>query len=138
MLWERWVHVAALAGITTLLRANVGDIVRAGAQDLALDMLDECARIAAHNGFAPRPEALERTRATLTGVGSTLTASMLRDIERGARTEGEHVIGDLLRRGRWFTADTVLLPVAFAQMQAHEARCAREAAETAQSRLRVA
>ncbi|CAN5569975.1 2-dehydropantoate 2-reductase [soil metagenome] len=138
VLWERWVHVAALAGITTLLRANIGDVVQAGAHDLALDIVDECARIAAHNGFAPRAAALDRTRSTLTATGSTLTASMLRDIERGARTEGEHILGDLLRRGRWFTTDTVLLPVAYAQVQSHEARCAREAAEAMRSRRRAA
>ena len=109
-------------------RIMVGDIevtpINDGTVDLPMDQL-----------LHQKPEL---TRSTLTGAGSTLTASMLRDIERGARTEGEHIIGDLLRRGRWFTADTVLLPVAFAQMQAHEARCAREAAETAQSRRRVA
>ncbi len=138
VLWERWVHVAALAAITTLMRASVGDIVRAGNQDLALDMLDECAQIATHNGFAPRKEALERMRGALTNANSLLTASMSRDIELGARTEGDHILGDLLRRGRWFTTDTVLLPVAFAQVQSHEARRTRESADAAASQRRVA
>ncbi|MGH7052376.1 MAG: 2-dehydropantoate 2-reductase N-terminal domain-containing protein, partial [Stellaceae bacterium] len=31
--------------------------------------------------------------------GSPLTASMLRDIERGAPIEADHILGDLLRRG---------------------------------------
>lgn len=41
---------------------------------------------------------MARNGATFTEAGSPLTTSMLRDIERGARVEADHVIGDLLRR----------------------------------------
>ncbi|WP_353506254.1 ketopantoate reductase C-terminal domain-containing protein [Variovorax brevis] len=126
-MWEKWIHIAALAGITALLRANVGDIVRAGAHHLALDLLDECCRIAAFNAHAPRAQAIARTRSALSTAGSGLTGSMFQDIERGAPTEGEHILGDLLRRGRWSTADTLLLPVAYAQVKSYDARRAREA-----------
>ena len=130
-MWEKWVHIATLAGATSLLRASVGDIVRAGAQDVALELLNECSRIAAHNGFAPSPEALGRARAMVTAPDSPLTASLLKDIERGAPTEGDHILGDLLRRGRWSTADTVLLPLAYAQLRSYEARRTRVGAEAA-------
>jgi len=127
-MWEKWIHIATLAGATGLLRASVGDIVQAGAQDVALKLLNECSRIAAHNGFLPSAEAVGRTRATVTAAGSTLSASLLKDIERGGLTEGDHILGDFLRRGRWSTADTVLLPLAYAQLRSYEARRAREAA----------
>jgi len=130
-MWEKWVHIATLAGATSLMRASVGDIAQAGAQHVALELLNECSRIAAHNGFPPSPEAVGRTRATVTAPGSALTASLLKDIERGAPTEGDHILGDLLRRGRWSTADTVLLPLACAQLRSYEARRSREAAEAA-------
>lgn len=128
-MWEKWVHIATLAGTTSLMRASVGDIVQAGAQHVALELLNECSRIAAHNGFPPSPEALGRTRATVTAPGSALTASLLKDIERGAPTEGDHILGDFLRRGRWSTADTVLLPLAYAQLRSYEARRSRETAD---------
>ncbi|MDM0035276.1 2-dehydropantoate 2-reductase [Variovorax sp. J22P271] len=135
-MWEKWVHIATLASATSLMRASVGDIVQAGAQDVALELLNECSRIAAHNGFPPGAEALGRTRAAVTAPGSTLSASLLKDIERGAPTEGDHILGDFLRRGRWSTADTVLLPLAYAQLRSYEARRARDAAEAAaQQRL---
>ncbi|MDB5829698.1 MAG: ketopantoate reductase family protein [Variovorax sp.] len=130
-MWEKWVHIATLASATSLMRASVGDIVQAGAQDVALELLNECSRIAAHNGFPPSHEALGRTRATITAPGSTLTASLLKDIERGAPTEGDHILGDFLRRGRWSTSDTVLLPLAYAQLRSYEARRARDIAEAA-------
>jgi 2-dehydropantoate 2-reductase len=132
-MWEKWIHIASLASITALMRANVGDIVSAGAQHIALDLLDECCRIAAFNAHAPREQAIARTRAALVKAGSSLTGSMFQDIERGAPTEGEHILGDLLRRGRWSTADTLLLPVAYAHVKSYELRRTRDAKDVAQA-----
>jgi 2-dehydropantoate 2-reductase len=97
-MWEKWVFIAALAGSTCLMRGAVGDIVRSGGVDLLRRILAECAAIASAQGFAPRPQALGRAEAVLSDPDSTLTASMLRDLERGARTEAEHIIGDLVSR----------------------------------------
>ena len=41
-MWEKWVFLAALAGITCLTRSAVGDIVAAGGADLAAALLEEC------------------------------------------------------------------------------------------------
>ena len=42
---------------------------------------------------------MQRSRTMLTAPGSVFAASMLRDIERGAPIEADHIVGDLLRRG---------------------------------------
>jgi 2-dehydropantoate 2-reductase len=123
-MWEKWVFIATLAGITCLMRASVGDIVAAGASDLASALLDECAVIAAHQGFPLREAFLERTRATVTAPGSPLMASMLRDIEGGLPAEGDHVLGDLLRRAPATEAQS-LLRIAVLHVRAYEARRAR-------------
>ena len=49
-------------------------------------LLGECCHIAASEDQMIRPDALQRTRALLTDASSTLTASMLRDLERGTVT----------------------------------------------------
>jgi 2-dehydropantoate 2-reductase len=126
-MWEKWVFIASAAGITCLMRAAIGDIVAAGEGELALQLLDECTAIAAANGFAPRAAAIDRNRAVLTAVGSSLTASMLRDIERGAKTEGDHILGDLLRRWGEMGTPALLLRAANAHLAAYEARRSREA-----------
>jgi 2-dehydropantoate 2-reductase len=125
-MWEKWVLIASAASMTCLMRATVGDIVASGAADLADAMVDECAAIARHNGFAPRADAIERARAILTAPGSMMTASMFKDIERGAPIEVDHIVGDLLRRGADGKALS-LLRVACAHLKAYEARRAREA-----------
>jgi 2-dehydropantoate 2-reductase len=60
-----------------------------------------------------------------TAAGSGLTASMLRDVERGARTEADHVVGDLLRRGGGRMDPHSLLRIAYAHLAAYEVRRAR-------------
>ena len=83
-MWEKWVMLSTLAGITCLMRASIGCIVSApGGKHLTLQLLDECRAIAAAYGYAPREASLQRMRAILTDPESTFTASMLRDIERG-------------------------------------------------------
>ena len=57
-MWEKWVFIATAAGITCLMRATIGDIVAAGASDLAGALLDECAEAAQRNGYPPREAAV--------------------------------------------------------------------------------
>ena len=131
-MWEKWMFIASLAGITTLMRSCVGDIVSAGGKDLALALLDECAAIATHNGFAPSATALERGRAMVSAPASPLTASMFKDIERGAPTEADHILGDLLSRGAQAQQpDRSMLRIAYAHLKTYEARRAREEAARA-------
>ncbi|MFE1602207.1 2-dehydropantoate 2-reductase [Methylobacterium sp. ID0610] len=129
-MWEKWVFLATLAGATCLMRGAVRDIVGApGGRALMLGLLDECRRIAADAGFPPRDKVLEANRAALTAERSTMTASMLRDIERGAAIEADHIVGDLLRRGR-AAGDAAFpyLDTVYAHLKTYEGRRARERA----------
>jgi 2-dehydropantoate 2-reductase len=130
-MWEKWVFLATLAGATTLMRGTVGDIVGAeGGRDFIAGLHDECLAIAAANGFAPREKVAAQARTTLTTEGSPLTASMLRDIEGRGRIEADHVVGDLIARGRSATPDTALphLERVFTGLKTYEGRRAREQA----------
>jgi 2-dehydropantoate 2-reductase len=128
-MWEKWVLIATMAGSNCLMRAAVGDIVAAGAENLSLALLDECAGIATAQNFAPSAAAMARNRGMLTMPGSTFAASMLRDIERGAPTEADHILGDLIRRsggGGDGPNDLPLLRIAYAHLRAYDARRKRE------------
>jgi 2-dehydropantoate 2-reductase len=130
-MWEKWVFLASLAGITCLTRAAVGDIVAAGGADLAAALLEECRAIAAAAGYPPRADSLKASLGRLTDLGSAVTASMLGDVERRGRTEAEHVLGDLLRRrGGASDGDRSLLRVAYVAVKAAAARAARESGTT--------
>jgi 2-dehydropantoate 2-reductase len=126
-MWEKWVSVATAAGITCLMRAAIGDIVAAGSGGLTMELLDECAAIAAQQGHALSAETLQNRRAAFTAPDSELTASMLRDIERGGPIEAEQILGDLMRRDQRDerTGAARLLRVAYAHLKSYEARRAR-------------
>ncbi|MGH8152910.1 MAG: ketopantoate reductase C-terminal domain-containing protein, partial [Rhodanobacteraceae bacterium] len=87
--------------------------------------------IAAANGFPMRPASRERIRAFITNADSTMTASMLKDLERGSRSEGEHVIGDLIARAPASEPAPRLLHIVHAHLRAYEARRVRETAAAA-------
>ena len=128
-MWEKWVFLATLAGSTCLFRASVGDILASPGGEAAMRALfEECAAVAGAQGHAMRAPFAERARGMLFAPGSSLTASMLRDIENGLRTEGDHVLGDLLARRppeRTDPADRVvptMLELAYTHVKAYEAR----------------
>jgi 2-dehydropantoate 2-reductase len=115
------------------MRAPVGDIVAAGAADLATALFDECNAIAAAQGFPPRRVFLDRMRPMFIAPGSPFTASMLRDVERGGPIEADHILGDLLRRRGAMAVDRSLLRIAFAHAKAYEARRTRDPAFVAKA-----
>jgi 2-dehydropantoate 2-reductase len=123
-MWEKWLFIATMAGITCLMRASLGDIDAGGGQSVALSLLDECVAIAAGNGYGPRAGIAERIKAVLTAPGSTLTASMLRDVEGRKKTEHEHILGDFQARAGGL--GTPVLEICLAHMRAYEARRLRE------------
>ncbi|NEU11631.1 2-dehydropantoate 2-reductase [Methylobacterium sp. BTF04] len=130
-MWEKWTFLATLAGSTCLMRATIGDIVAApGGRDFIESLMQECRTIAQGAGYVPRPKFMDRTKATLTAEGSAFTASMLRDIENGARIEADHIVGDLIVRSSDAAAHPMLDRV-YTHLKAYENRRAREASPTA-------
>ncbi|WP_144814684.1 2-dehydropantoate 2-reductase [Aerolutibacter ruishenii] len=121
-MWDKWVFLATLAGITCLMRASVGDIMAAPAgHEITLELLDNCVAVASEAGHAPDEPAIERTKRSLTESGSTLTASMLRDIQRGGPIEADHIVGDMIARAGRHRDGIPLLRVAYAHLKAYEA-----------------
>jgi 2-dehydropantoate 2-reductase len=122
-MWDKWVFLASLAGITCLMRAPVGDIVAApGGTQVTLHLLDDCRRVAEAHGHLPAEAVLQRARSVLTERASTLSASMMRDLEQGAPIEADHVVGDLLARGESSGLELAMLRVAYVHLKAYEAR----------------
>jgi 2-dehydropantoate 2-reductase len=128
-MWDKWVLLATLAGITCLMRAPVGDIVATGAgEKLTLALLNEHVAVAKASGFATPEAVLQNYRSMLTQKGSAFTASMLRDVESGGQSEGDHILGALLARARKLGISTPVLEVAATHLEAYAARRAREKA----------
>ena len=127
-MWEKWVQLGTGAGMTCMMRGAIGDIVASpGGREAILQLFDECCAIATAAGYPPRPTFIETRKAMFTKVGSPLKWSMLRDIERGSVTEGEHVIGELMGRANALGVAAPTLNLARIHVAAYEAGRARTA-----------
>ncbi len=59
-LWEKWVMLATLAGMTTLMRASVGEIMSTkGGTDLMAEFLEEAIAVATEAEYPPSEEYLK-------------------------------------------------------------------------------
>jgi len=123
VMWEKFVMLSSLAGMTCMMRANVGDILATDdGTDIAKAMLAECVSVAEREGHPPGRSALEMASGMLNQTDSDMTASMLRDMEQGLHIEGDHLIGDLLERARKHGFETPLLRTVYCHLQAYENR----------------
>jgi 2-dehydropantoate 2-reductase len=124
-MWEKFFFLATLAATTCLMRGSVADINNLpGGTAFMTATLDEAEAIATAEGYCPRTTVLERYRAELTDPANPTNASMARDMARGNRTEAEHIIGDLVRRGGRHGISTPLLSLALLHLRVHERQLA--------------
>jgi 2-dehydropantoate 2-reductase len=122
-LWLKLVFLGTLAAVNSLLRANVGEILRApegGA--LLMRVFETNCAIAAREGHEPDEAFVKQNRALFSAQDSLLEASLLRDIERGGLIESDHLLGFLLERCRAHGLDDTLHAAAFAAAKAYEQR----------------
>jgi 2-dehydropantoate 2-reductase len=128
-MWEKWAALGTGAGMCCLMRSSIGDIVAVeGGREAMLRMLAESWAVATVAGFPPRPAFTEFVTTYYTTPGSPVKPSMLRDIERGSVTEGDHILGKLAARARALGVATPILDLARIHVAAYEAGRAREAA----------
>ena len=122
-MWEKLVHLSTAAAMTCLMRANVGEIVSTPhGREIFLDQLRCGAAIAAANGHAPSAAFMKSWEVTFSQQDSQYSTSMLRDIERGGRTEVEHILGFMLDKAvKSQTACNTLL-LAYTNVKAFEQR----------------
>jgi 2-dehydropantoate 2-reductase len=116
-LWDKWVFLATLAGMTTLCRSSVGDIVATPyGRELTLAMYEECSSVAKASGQAIDDIPKGKTIEMLTKAGSPFTASMLRDLISGQKTEHEHILGQMISKGEQTGIGCQLLKMAYTQI----------------------
>jgi 2-dehydropantoate 2-reductase len=116
-LWEKWVMLATLAAMTTLCLGSVGEIVATRYGDeMARRTYAEACEIAAANGHTIPEKVQNGHLGILTREGSPFTASMMRDLKGGYRTEHEHILGDLIEKGIPHNIDCPLLKIAYTHL----------------------
>jgi 2-dehydropantoate 2-reductase len=122
-LWLKLVHLSTVAGMTCLMRSNIGEIVRTPeGSALLVKFFERNADIAAHFGFAPDEKFKATYLALFQQADAKYEASMLRDLEKGGQIESEQILGDMLRRCREAGQSDELHVVAYTHVKAFEQR----------------
>lgn len=120
-IWHKYLFITAASGITTLFRSAVGPI-RDSDQGYAFiqEVLDECALIMKQEE-APISESIVSTHMkTFSAISHSMKSSMLRDMERGAETEGSHLQGYLLNLAEKHNLQAPLLSTIYRNLSIYE------------------
>ena len=116
-LWDKWVFLATLAGMTTICRGSIGEIAATPyGKDLCRQMFAESCAIAAGEGYAITEMTQLSSLDILTKEGSPFTASMLRDLLAHKKNEYQHILGDLVDRASEHSIECPLLKIAYTHM----------------------
>ncbi|NNE85333.1 MAG: 2-dehydropantoate 2-reductase [Alphaproteobacteria bacterium] len=122
-MWDKFAMLSALATANIITRSVIGEILEApSGEAFLLAALAECRDTAAALGHPVTASTLEAYNGMFTKRGSAFAASMLRDVEAGRPTEGEHVIGDMVRRAAAQGIETPMLHCALAAIETYEAK----------------
>jgi 2-dehydropantoate 2-reductase len=123
IMWEKIVHLSTVAGVTCLMRANLGEIARTrDGIELMLGFLARNAEIAARTGYPPSAAFMTEYHQLFSDKKSAYTASMLRDIEKRGPIEADHIIGFMLDKAVALQIDPSLHRVVYAHLKSYEER----------------
>lgn len=121
--WNKFTFLSSLAAATCLMRASIGRIVETDGGPAFLAALhDECLGVAAAEGQPVPADAAQQARGLLTRAGSTVTASMLRDLESGQDVEAAQIVGEMVARARAADLRTPHLDAAWIHLQCYRSR----------------
>ncbi len=122
-MWDKFCRMASLGAANCLLGGTVGEYMRSEAGGrIALQLLDECAQTAQAAGHPMHPQAVAGFQRVLTNPSSTFNSSMYRDMRAGLPIEGDHLVGDMLRRGEALGISCPLLTIAHAVLETYSGR----------------
>lgn len=121
-MWDKCAMQAALSCANVITGGTVGEILDTPTgETFLLSCLAECRDTAEGLGHPLTPKTLDLYHDMFTTRGSTFATSTLRDVQSGQRTEGDHIIGDLVRRAEATGLQTPILRCALARLQTYEA-----------------
>lgn len=122
-MWDKFAMLCAMSSVNTLARATVGEILDTpSGHEFLTAALAECRDTAAALGHTVSPGTIATYERMFSTQGSKFASSMLRDVQAGNPTEGDHIIGDMVNRAQAKGLHTPILLAARAGLAVHESR----------------
>ncbi|WP_200815826.1 ketopantoate reductase family protein [Nocardiopsis sp. JB363] len=121
-MWDKWVFLASLGAATCLMRAPIGRVNRApGGSEFSAGMFAEAMAVATASGFPPSERIRTFADKAIGDTERDTSTSMHWDLTHGNPVEGDHIVGDLVGRGRESGVPTPLLSLAHTHLSVYSA-----------------
>ncbi|MFG1489105.1 ketopantoate reductase C-terminal domain-containing protein, partial [Oceanospirillum sp. HFRX-1_2] len=122
-MWDKFCRMAGLGAANCLLQGNVGEYMKSDrGGEIALQIFEECCQVAAASGHPLAEDSVQSFQRILTNPKSSFNSSMYRDMRNGLPIEGDHLVGDMVARGKALGVATPMLEIAEAVLQVYSRR----------------
>ena len=122
-LWDKFLFIVPFAGLTTLARAPIGEILAVPELARVLEALyREAAAVAAADGAGLGDDPAGRTMATVRTLHPGFKSSMQRDLERGKPLEVDALLGAMARIGQRHGVPTPVTDTVYGVLTLEDAR----------------
>jgi 2-dehydropantoate 2-reductase len=126
VLWQKFLFICPTAGICSVARAAIGEIVQFDeTRALYLAAMEEVERVARATGINLASDILQRTFAQAGRADKSMKPSMLRDLERGKRLEIDALSGSVSRYGHQLSVPTPVNNFIYASLKVQDMKAAR-------------
>ncbi len=123
VLWEKFIFLAPIAGVTTLAQIAVGEVMaHPETREVYAQAVEEAWEVGVAQGISLAPDAVGRTLAFTAGLHPEMRTSMQRDRERGRRLELEALSGAVVRLGRAHGIATPVHACIYGCLKPHDER----------------
>lgn len=127
VLWAKFVFIAAVSGISSLTRLEMGEF-RSVPETRALltALMREVEALARAQNIPLDTDVVEKALAFVDAAAPNIKSSMQRDVESGRRTELESMIGVICRKGREWNVPTPVADFVYAALLPIELKAQRQ------------
>jgi 2-dehydropantoate 2-reductase len=121
-MWDKWVFLGSLGAITCLMRAPIGPVNRApGGAEFSAGVLAEAFAVATAAGHPPSDRIRGFADKVISDTERETSTSMYWDLTHDNPVEGDHIVGDLVSRGRQLGVPTPLFSLAHTHLSVYSA-----------------
>jgi 2-dehydropantoate 2-reductase len=119
-IWEKFIFLAALAGITGAARLPIGPVwAEPVTRKCFLDACREVERVARAEGIPVASDVVDRIAPYVETIPGTMRSSLLIDLSQGNRIEVEALQGAVVRRGVRAGVPTPIMATLYAVLKPH-------------------
>jgi 2-dehydropantoate 2-reductase len=121
-MWEKWLVLASMGAITTLMRGTLADVNGApGGKAFSRGVADEAVAIVTAAGHEPRPGAVETLLQQVLS-SQPMGSSMFRDMTSGMPVEADAILGDLVVTAERQGVPAPLIAAAYTNLAIYSAK----------------